>query len=489
MFLHSESKLTKILRESFRGRSKTAVIATVSLLRSDIDDTLNTLTFAKGARTIKNPVEMNKVTTKSNIVNCLYEELAKLQKDLIALRSSTGFYVHAENYTSIIEETSKKEKELNEKLKQIADMEERVKELEVEKLLREKEWEGVMKSFDITKRRAIMHKTKLLKRRLRLENVKGAVEATETAIEPIIEQNKELRSLLEETTTNYKILHDKTNSAQKNLLQNDLLGRNFCETVVNTCETAVKTLQGHDDGMLESLTKSFSNVLDTAELLSEECCENADKMETCFGELESALIADKTDKMKVDVKKSFDAFSIALHECIEYLDSEKRLLEKRLCSLRTKLQENAEEYKRFNQERLETTNILQNVNDGLAQSISTQTTSLNQLTETMSAVQTNVYSNDELSQESVFCDKLQQYLQTMSQLNQHKETTRNDIDNTSKNMQTLAVDRTKVISEDVVKLEEASKSIHQCAERVCCFFFFLLNSKIFCHLFTAGERK
>lgn len=117
-------------------------------------------------------------------------------------------------------------------------------------------------------------------------------------------------------------------------------------------ETVVKMLQEHEDGMLENITKSISDVLDTAELLNEGCCKTAVEMETCL-------------------KESFAAFSMELQECF-FLDAEKQLLEKRLCFRRNKLQE------RFNQNQLETTKMLQNVNDGLVQSISTQTTSFKQ---------------------------------------------------------------------------------------------------------------
>lgn len=103
-------------------------------------------------------------------------------------------------------------RELNNKSKQIANMEEMIKKLEVEKLLRVWEWEVVMKLFEITKRKAIIHKTKFLIRHYHLENVKSAVEATKTVVEPIFEQNKALWSLLEETNK-CKILHDKTDLA------------------------------------------------------------------------------------------------------------------------------------------------------------------------------------------------------------------------------------------------------------------------------------
>jgi kinesin family member 2/24 len=53
------SKLTQILRESFMGRCKTCVIATISPCQSHCEDTLNTLRYADRIKELKGPVNPN----------------------------------------------------------------------------------------------------------------------------------------------------------------------------------------------------------------------------------------------------------------------------------------------------------------------------------------------------------------------------------------------------------------------------------------------
>ena len=55
---YRESKLTRILQESFGGRAKTCIIATVSPSCQSIDETMSTLDYAASAKNIKNKPEV-----------------------------------------------------------------------------------------------------------------------------------------------------------------------------------------------------------------------------------------------------------------------------------------------------------------------------------------------------------------------------------------------------------------------------------------------
>lgn len=51
---YRDSKLTRLLQESLGGRTKTWIIATLSPIASNVDETLSTLEYALKAKSIKN---------------------------------------------------------------------------------------------------------------------------------------------------------------------------------------------------------------------------------------------------------------------------------------------------------------------------------------------------------------------------------------------------------------------------------------------------
>lgn len=53
-----DSKLTRLLRESLGGKTKTCIIATISPCAHFVDETLSTLDYAHRAKNIKNKPEV-----------------------------------------------------------------------------------------------------------------------------------------------------------------------------------------------------------------------------------------------------------------------------------------------------------------------------------------------------------------------------------------------------------------------------------------------
>lgn len=444
-----------------------AVIATISTLRNDIDDTLNTLQFAKGAKTIKNPVECNKVTTKSNIVNCLCTELHKLEKDLIALRSSTGFYVNAENYNTILKQTTKKEKELNEKLAQITKMEDNIKELEEEIKYLEANHQELTKSFDITKTRAIMHKTKLLKSTVQAETFKEAVEETQTTIAPVIEQNAELKLLIEQTTCHFKILQDRTNLVQEKMLHNDLLAKNVCETLTNTCSSMMQTIQGQKDEISVNIVKTACDIIDTAKTLKKENDDLVNKTEIAFVEFQKILKSDCNNKMKETVRNILNLFSTDIQSCLHSVHNKKQNLEEQLQLLRSTLQENTEDIKKINKEQLEFAELLYNVNQKLLELTKTLVAALTESSETLTTLQ-NVLSKNNTAGNKNTCEELSEKLQQLHELKNSEEVMNKLINDKIEEIQCGIANKGKKIDEDASALVELSQRInHQCAETVC----------------------
>ncbi|KAC9683460.1 hypothetical protein E3N88_45405 [Mikania micrantha] len=103
---YRDSKLTRLLRDSLGGKTKTCIIATVSLSVHSLEETQNTLDYAYRAKSIKNRPEINHKVTKSVAVKELYTEIDSLKQELYATREKNGIYIPHDRY--LREEAAKK---------------------------------------------------------------------------------------------------------------------------------------------------------------------------------------------------------------------------------------------------------------------------------------------------------------------------------------------------------------------------------------------
>ncbi|KAK9075819.1 hypothetical protein SSX86_004148 [Deinandra increscens subsp. villosa] len=95
---YRDSKLTRLLRDSLGGRTKTCIIATVSPAVHCIEETLSTLDYAHRAKNIKNKPEVNQKMMKTTLIKDLYGEIERLKAEIYASREKSGVYLPKERY-------------------------------------------------------------------------------------------------------------------------------------------------------------------------------------------------------------------------------------------------------------------------------------------------------------------------------------------------------------------------------------------------------
>ena len=124
---YRDSKLTRLLRDSLGGKTKTCIIATIAPTGHCLDETLNTLDYAQRAKSIKNRPEVNRKISKTTLIKDLTVEIDRLKADLIATREKNGIYLSTAHHESLLST----QKELEEQVKQLeAQIEEKEEELE-----------------------------------------------------------------------------------------------------------------------------------------------------------------------------------------------------------------------------------------------------------------------------------------------------------------------------------------------------------------------
>ncbi|KAJ4830125.1 Kinesin-like protein KIN-5C [Turnera subulata] len=95
---YRDSKLTRLLRDSLGGRTKTCIIATVSPAVHCLEETLSTLDYAHRAKHIKNKPEVNQKMMKSTLIKDLYGEIDRLKAEVYAAREKVGVYIPKDRY-------------------------------------------------------------------------------------------------------------------------------------------------------------------------------------------------------------------------------------------------------------------------------------------------------------------------------------------------------------------------------------------------------
>ncbi|TYH70280.1 hypothetical protein ES332_D05G107900v1 [Gossypium tomentosum] len=95
---YRDSKLTRLLRDSLGGKTKTCIIATVSSSIHCLEETLSTLDYAHRAKNIKNKPEINQKMMKSALIKDLYSEIDRLRQEVYAAREKNGIYIPRDRY-------------------------------------------------------------------------------------------------------------------------------------------------------------------------------------------------------------------------------------------------------------------------------------------------------------------------------------------------------------------------------------------------------
>ncbi|KAG2296414.1 hypothetical protein Bca52824_043083 [Brassica carinata] len=84
---YRDSELTRLLRDSLGGKTKTCIIATISPSAHSLEETLSTLDYAYRAKNIKNKPEANQKLSKVVLLKYLYWELERTKERLHTLLS------------------------------------------------------------------------------------------------------------------------------------------------------------------------------------------------------------------------------------------------------------------------------------------------------------------------------------------------------------------------------------------------------------------
>ncbi|KAJ3349447.1 kinesin motor protein cin8 [Allomyces javanicus] len=124
---YRESKLTRLLKDSLGGHTKTCIIATVSPARSNLEETLSTLDYAHRAKNIRNKPKVNEHRSKRVIISEYEREIDQLRADLQATREKNGIFLAEARYQEMVATMAEQKEVLDQVQIDRADLEEAVR--------------------------------------------------------------------------------------------------------------------------------------------------------------------------------------------------------------------------------------------------------------------------------------------------------------------------------------------------------------------------
>ncbi|KNE69799.1 hypothetical protein AMAG_14337 [Allomyces macrogynus ATCC 38327] len=124
---YRESKLTRLLKDSLGGHTKTCIIATVSPARSNLEETLSTLDYAHRAKNIRNKPKVNEHRSKRAIISEYEREIDQLRADLQATREKNGIFLAETRYQDMVATMAEQKEVLDQVQIERADLEEAVR--------------------------------------------------------------------------------------------------------------------------------------------------------------------------------------------------------------------------------------------------------------------------------------------------------------------------------------------------------------------------
>ncbi|PNH02333.1 kinesin-related protein [Tetrabaena socialis] len=95
---YRDSKLTRLLRESLGGKTKTCIIATIAPTVQCQEETISTLDYAHRAKNIRNRPEVNQKISKNAMIKEMSGEMEKMRMELIAQREKNGVYISIDKH-------------------------------------------------------------------------------------------------------------------------------------------------------------------------------------------------------------------------------------------------------------------------------------------------------------------------------------------------------------------------------------------------------
>ncbi|KAK4492021.1 hypothetical protein RD792_002810 [Penstemon davidsonii] len=418
---YRDSKLTRLLRDSLGGKTKTCIIATISPSIHCLEETLSTLDYAHRAKNIKNKPEINQKMMKSAMIKDLYFEIDRLKQEVYAAREKNGIYIPRDRYLQ--EEAEKKA--MSEKIERMElDFESRDKQLvELQELYNFQQQLTVDLSDKLEKTEKKLQETEysLLDLEEKHRQANATIKEKEFLISNLLKSEKalveralELRAELESAASDVSSLFTKIERKDKIEDDNRALIQKFQFQLTQQLEILHKAVASstiQQEQQMKEMEEDMHSFVSTKTEATEELRGRLEKLKTMYGSGIEALdsLAGELDnnsqstfgRLNCEVSKH----SSALEELFKGITSEADTLlndlQDSLHSQENKLTAYAQQQREAHVRAVETTRSISQVTENFFKTLDGHATKLGQIVD--EAQTTNDHKLSELEKKFEEC--------------------------------------------------------------------------------------
>lgn len=304
--IYRESKLTRILQDSLGGRTKTSIIATISPSLACMEETISTLDYAKRACNIMNCPEANKKSSRERAVTMLTKEVESLQKDITALRSGSGFYVHSDNYKTLLSDKEKSDKIILSQNETIARLEQKIVQMQKEIELEQKRWDELMESFNFTTLKTKEYKLRKLKTEAEKKVQRNLTVLYEERGKVITEKNENLVRAADYSTNAIDEIQTKINSLYQLSEEDFNMNEKIMDSLDDSVSTTLRFIQDSKEVHKQTVSQINTAESEILELNNQLCDQNKDFM----ANLDKLSLGEQASTIKHNINKQ-------ILECVE----------------------------------------------------------------------------------------------------------------------------------------------------------------------------
>ncbi|KAG5238161.1 hypothetical protein OIU78_007883 [Salix suchowensis] len=315
---YRDSKLTRLLRDSLGGKTKTCIIATISPSIQSLEETLSTLDYAHRAKNIKNKPEINQKMMKSAVIKDLYSEIDRLKQEVYAAREKNGIYIPRDRYLQ--DEAEKKE------------MAEKIEHMELDSESKDKQFLEIQELYNSQLHLTVDLSEKLDKTEKKLEETENSlvdleekhrqanitIKEKEFCISNLLKSEKglverafELRSELENAASDVSSLFAKIERKDKIEDGNRVLTQKFQSQLTQQLEILHKTVAAsmtQQEKQLEDMEEDMQSFVSIKAEATEELRGRVGKLKTMYGAGIKAL-DDMANELEENSRSTFGSLN------------------------------------------------------------------------------------------------------------------------------------------------------------------------------------
>uniref|UniRef100_A0A803KS51 Kinesin motor domain-containing protein n=1 Tax=Chenopodium quinoa TaxID=63459 RepID=A0A803KS51_CHEQI len=288
-----DSKLTRLLRDSLGGKTKTCIIATIAPSVPCLEETLSTLDYAYRAKNIKNKPEVNQKMMKSALMKDLYYEIERLKQEVYSAREKNGIYIPRDRYLqdeaekkALTEKVEKMELDMDSKDKELYNSQQQLSaELSNKLEVTQKRLEETEHAFSDLEEKHRQANATIKEKEFIITNLLKSEKA-------LVDRAIDLRTELESAVSDISCLYAKIERKDKVEDGNRTLVQKFQSQLTQQLQALHKTVDAsvtQQEQQLKDMEDNMQSFVSSKSEAAEELRQRLEKLKTMYGSGVKAL--------------------------------------------------------------------------------------------------------------------------------------------------------------------------------------------------------